>query len=105
MAIERTPDELRHDQLDMARIRAALNRALANLTSLLLADRVLDADPQLCEQLLDATYDQLRADLSCQQMVRAVLMLLTDQAAQTAERIAGQMQAGPDAWDWAGEQR
>ncbi len=79
MSYYRTPEERVQDQREMARIVNALDDARRNLASwiYLVED---DGDAKLVERWVDICYDQLRAALTHQELLRTVLHLLVDDA-------------------------
>lgn len=83
MSLDRTPDEWASDVVDEAAIELAIDHAVEDYASYMLAVH-LDLDADEIEARVDQTYDGLRGRLSRQQLIRAVLLLVQDRAHKRA---------------------
>lgn len=78
----RTPEEDRAQAAEDARIRAVLEDAVLDGASCLAA-MALDEPADVVERWVDAVWDQLRAALTPEDRLRAIVLLL-DERARTA---------------------
>jgi hypothetical protein len=90
---DRTPDEIEESRHEAREIEAALDRAVDNYASWLVAEW-LGLDDEDTELWVDRCYDDLRDSLDHQQLIRAVLFGIGDKAEQKARRLIADIQRG-----------
>lgn len=91
--VDRTPDEIERAQRGERQIEAALDRAVDNYASWLVAEHLGLSDEET-ERWVNSCYDDLRDALTPQQMIRAVLLCIQDRAERKAYRLIGDTEPG-----------
>jgi hypothetical protein len=82
----RNPEEQRQSALRRARVQAAVDRAVANSTSLLAA-MALGEPPEVVERWINALWDGLRDDLDPEDRLQAIVLLIESRSQAAAAKV------------------
>jgi vacuolar-type H+-ATPase subunit E/Vma4 len=80
----RTPEEEAQTSIKRARIQASLDKAMRNATSVLTA-MGLDESPEVVDMWVDKLWNELRQQLSDEERLTAIVMLIQSAARDQAE--------------------
>lgn len=86
MATERTPEEIAAEDRANERILAVLRTAAEDVASWHVAE-ALDEPPWVCEQWVNRMWDGLRDNLAGEDRLRAILLLLLNDARRSAQTV------------------
>jgi hypothetical protein len=86
MSTERTPEEIEANEAARTAVEAVLEQAHRDLTSWNVAE-ALDESPTVCEAWLDRLWNGLRDNLSAEQRLEAIVLLLEPRAIAEANQI------------------
>jgi predicted small integral membrane protein len=86
MAVERTPEELDATECERIYITGVLEEAIADFASYFAAD-AMGEGPEVCEMWVNRAWNGLRENLSDEQQLAAIVLLLTESAREAAVGI------------------